>query len=683
MATTILWLHHITWKDVDYGPGQSLSVSDAEADTLVRARYARLPGMPLPTISLPNGVVPAGVASDAELAALQANVQTILAGGAGIITQAQQALDDAETLRDFVTDVSGIETTDDAVDVALKLPGSKSAATLNAAIGDRAQVVESVTKYGAVPNGPTSARTAIQAAIDALPLNTGSTGILTPKGFANGGTVSLPPGRFVTDGPITLRRGVRIVGAGREATQIVSKTGGNVFHYPDAGRYIQDEIVFENLSIWQDPSVIATSGAAINVGMGTASVQSTKLIMKNVYIEGTYDGILHEAGVGSSFINVDTSKCVRHGFYIRFDSGNGMPTSTTSTAFISCYASQNGGSGFRTNRGGYIGWLACGSDSNGEYGYSISGGIGFSIHGGAEENGFGPVYLDDAHGTQLNVHGVQSFSVGARYGLTVNNSYNTVIVGGKFSATSSDAVNCWGIRQIGAGGPVINLGAVFEGAMAGDRRANFQANYLDLTAPGRLVGGGANRWGIGVTQQPDATSTFQVGGAAGAGVDAGLKVSVQHVAPGSVRNVAANIQAITADTAVTYPLLVGLFVPAASKGAASTVQRQAGVYVAESAAGTDANAAVMIDAGSGTVAAGQWALYSGSARASMFKGDVRHDRNVRVVTDSTAGAVGVVAIGNATTLPTGNPTSGGVLYAEGGALKWRGSSGTVTTIAPA
>ena len=35
------------------------------------------------------------------------------------------------------------------------------------------------------------------------------------------------------------------------------------------------------------------------------------------------------------------------------------------------------------------------------------------------------------------------------------------------------------------------------------------------------------------------------------------------------------------------------------------------------------------------------------------------------------------------TVPTANPSGGGVLYVEGGALKYRGSSGTVTTIANA
>ena len=44
---------------------------------------------------------------------------------------------------------------------------------------------------------------------------------------------------------------------------------------------------------------------------------------------------------------------------------------------------------------------------------------------------------------------------------------------------------------------------------------------------------------------------------------------------------------------------------------------------------------------------------------------------------------GGFALSNAQTVPTTNPTGGGILYAEAGALKWRGSSGTVTTIAAA
>lgn len=47
------------------------------------------------------------------------------------------------------------------------------------------------------------------------------------------------------------------------------------------------------------------------------------------------------------------------------------------------------------------------------------------------------------------------------------------------------------------------------------------------------------------------------------------------------------------------------------------------------------------------------------------------------------GGTNCLGLGNASVVPTTNPTGGGVLYAEGGALKWRGSSGTVTVIAAA
>lgn len=47
------------------------------------------------------------------------------------------------------------------------------------------------------------------------------------------------------------------------------------------------------------------------------------------------------------------------------------------------------------------------------------------------------------------------------------------------------------------------------------------------------------------------------------------------------------------------------------------------------------------------------------------------------------GGARCIAMDNAGTVPNANPASGGVLYAEAGALKWRGSSGTVTTLAVA
>jgi len=52
-------------------------------------------------------------------------------------------------------------------------------------------------------------------------------------------------------------------------------------------------------------------------------------------------------------------------------------------------------------------------------------------------------------------------------------------------------------------------------------------------------------------------------------------------------------------------------------------------------------------------------------------------------TSQFGGGRGVMAIANASVAPSVNPAGGGILYVEEGALKYRGSNGTVTIIAPA
>lgn len=78
----------------------------------------------------------------------------------------------------------------------------------------------------------------------------------------------------------------------------------------------------------------------------------------------------------------------------------------------------------------------------------------------------------------------------------------------------------------------------------------------------------------------------------------------------------------------------------------------------------------------------RWQYDTGSGSRVVAR--VTH-RNLFVGQQTTlaGGGEGVLGISNAEVVPTTNPTSGGIAYAEGGALKWRGSSGTVTTIAPA
>jgi hypothetical protein len=87
------------------------------------------------------------------------------------------------------------------------------------------------------------------------------------------------------------------------------------------------------------------------------------------------------------------------------------------------------------------------------------------------------------------------------------------------------------------------------------------------------------------------------------------------------------------------------------------------------------------DAGNGYGALTFFTTSSGGNTEKM-----RIDRNGNIgigTTDQFGSGAVVIGLHNATTAPTTNPTDGGVLYVSAGALKYRGSSGTVTTIAPA
>ena len=86
---------------------------------------------------------------------------------------------------------------------------------------------------------------------------------------------------------------------------------------------------------------------------------------------------------------------------------------------------------------------------------------------------------------------------------------------------------------------------------------------------------------------------------------------------------------------------------------------------------------------------------SRKARLILTAYDTAAREGLRIDTDGTganislfgAGSFGggrsVVFLPNAAVVPSTNPTGGGILYCESGALKYRGSSGTITTIAAA
>jgi len=84
---------------------------------------------------------------------------------------------------------------------------------------------------------------------------------------------------------------------------------------------------------------------------------------------------------------------------------------------------------------------------------------------------------------------------------------------------------------------------------------------------------------------------------------------------------------------------------------------------------------------SGGAGAFVWQGYSGSAYAERMRIDSSGNLGLGVSSFGTSAAK-VLGLANATA-PSSSPAGMGQLYVEGGALKFRGSSGTVTTIAPA
>ncbi len=109
-----------------------------------------------------------------------------------------------------------------------------------------------------------------------------------------------------------------------------------------------------------------------------------------------------------------------------------------------------------------------------------------------------------------------------------------------------------------------------------------------------------------------------------------------------------------------------------------TVTDKIGIRMARQTGGSSKNYGFYYGADAiGSEPAGNYAIYADSDN-SYFGANIGFG-----TTTEFGGGSRVLAIQNALTIPTANPSGGGVIYAEAGALKYRGSAGTVTNIAPA
>jgi hypothetical protein len=110
--------------------------------------------------------------------------------------------------------------------------------------------------------------------------------------------------------------------------------------------------------------------------------------------------------------------------------------------------------------------------------------------------------------------------------------------------------------------------------------------------------------------------------------------------------------------------------------------RTGNVFVGAGAGGggeVSTNVCIGLEAGANEVNDSRLYIDISNTAAPLIYGEF-DDRNLGMNTVDMAGGEGVIAIANASVVPSGTPTGGGVLYVESGALKYKGSSGTVTTL---
>ena len=479
------------------------------------------------------------------------------------------------------------------------------------------QITETLRNFKADPTGVVSSQLSVLDYLKKLPLNPSPTH--TPKGYANGGVLNISRGRYVITEPIKLKRGTRICGESSESTQIISRSLTGVFVYEDDGGYVPDEIIAENISVWQDPAYPATSGAAFQVKEGEYT-SAVMFVLRNVLIEGAYKGIEAISGIGCSLDNVRVLKTVSDGIDIN-NKGNSA-LSTTSTTLKNTYTFLCGGSGINVVGSSYLSIIGGGSDSNVGNGYRIVGANAINLSGvGAERNTGGNFYLKDVTSGNLSAHSITQ--AGLFHGITLNNVSGLTLLGTNLLADAGNTGDA--IHFEASAKRVLILGGTTQNFANKSNNLNNTIFINGQDGTGVIRGGDTNNWTFGSVISTDKTSQVAIAGNAESTTRYGLKISPTFTVVDSNYNGAAFSQFISASAAssTNYNLVVANYIENAFMGANTTVTRTAGQYIKEQTRGNTANANLMIDGGQGTVPAGNWSIYSGSTRTSYFGGTIQ------------------------------------------------------------
>lgn len=245
---------------------------------------------------------------------------------------------------------------------------------------------------------------------------------------------------------------------------------------------------------------------------------------------------------------------------------------------------------------------------------------------------------------------------------------NSVMLGASVSGGGNSAV------AVGAGVAITGNGSVGIGANAQAGLNSISIGQLATTG----TGGAANNISIG---------SSATGPAAVSGV---ILLGNRQTAAGTIAtgDIVLGHQDNSNNVFSTRLWLGGPDHKAATAVPAFTIRGRQG-------SGTNLNAgdlAIVPQLATGNAAGGGVSVASSAPGASgavvqtatvAFRVDPSSNLTLCAAAGSYGAGLGVAFLGNAATVPSVDPVGGGILYAEGGALKWRGSGGTVTTIAPA
>jgi collagen type VII alpha len=311
--------------------------------------------------------------------------------------------------------------------------------------------------------------------------------------------------------------------------------------------------------------------------------------------------------------------------------------------------------------------------------------VGLRINGVASQSGdllqiqnsagVSLVTIGNTGNTWLRVGARVSGNYGGTQALLVQNDQNIIGVTVKGNSTQSASLQEW---QNSAGTVLSGINAA--GQIYAGTTASINGTTTTAITSAAFTSG--------------TVAVFTYGGTSL--VQAGQRVTVASVSGGTYNGT----WTVTAVTSTTFTVLGSGFTNVAGTGGTFTLSA-VGSFVAGTAAITPiaVRAAASQTANLLQFQNSTGGVMSGVAFNGTFVTDALNsqtggltcialaaNRNVGLATSAGVGFGGgqqVVFIANASVVPSTNPTNGGIMYVEAGALKFRGSSGTVTTIASA